>query len=212
MIYLFLTLLIKKKRKIINSDIKIEKIKYDLPNTMDFHQWGEVIFLTKTRSIVRRDSKSIYFINIFKNKLIVQLKNEKKVLISFEDIKKEEDNLSTFIRTVNDLVHFEDYFYINGEIKLRTNQKKTPFISQKEKEINITDKFLTMDIETRNINGELSPYCISIFDGKISNSFYLSEYNNSEEMIKDSIKSIMRKNIMDIKYISIIYHILMEYF
>ena len=50
-----------------------------------------------------------------------------------------------------------------------------------------------MDLETRNINGELSPYCISIFDGKISNSFYLSDYNNSEEMIEDGIKSLMRK-------------------
>jgi len=51
-------------KKNINSKIKIEKIDYDLPNTMDFHLWGEVIHLTKTRAIVRRNSKSNYFINI----------------------------------------------------------------------------------------------------------------------------------------------------
>ena len=50
-----------------------------------------------------------------------------------------------------------------------------------------------MDLETRNIDGELSPYCISIFDGKSSKSFYLSDYSNKEEMIEVAIKSLMRK-------------------
>nr|YP_010130189.1 hypothetical protein KQ422_mgp109 [Clavaria fumosa]QPZ51091.1 hypothetical protein [Clavaria fumosa] len=188
--------LIHKKEllKLNNSKLKNSNINgYYLPNTMDFHIWGEIIYLSKTRSIVRRDSNSIYFINIFKNKINVQLKSENKLLVNFEDIKKEEDNLLTFKRTINDLDHFEDYFYVNGEIKLKTNEKKTPFLSQKEKEINMNNKFLTMDLETRQIKGELIPYCVSIYNGKSSNSFYLSDYKNSEEMVKDGIKWLMRK-------------------
>jgi hypothetical protein len=47
-----------------------------------------------------------------------------------------------------------------------------------------------MDLETRNINGE----CISIYDGKIFKSFYLSDYNNNcEEMMIKSIRFLMRK-------------------
>jgi len=127
--------------------------------------------------------------------LSVELKFKDKInsLCQFIDIKNEKDKFSTFTRRKSDIFHFEEYFYIDGEIKLKTKEKKTSFLTSKEKEINISNKFITMDLETRNINGELSPYCICIYDGKSSNSFYLSDYSNSEEMIGVSIKSLMKK-------------------
>jgi len=50
-----------------------------------------------------------------------------------------------------------------------------------------------MDIETRTIDGDFIPYCISIYDGKLSKSYYLSDYNNPEDMLTEAIKSLMKR-------------------
>jgi len=39
----------------------------------------------------------------------------------------------------------------------------------------------------------MTPYCISIFDGVISESFYLTNYSDPESMLKDAIYYLMRK-------------------
>jgi len=50
-----------------------------------------------------------------------------------------------------------------------------------------------MDLETRTIDKEMKPFCISTFDGKIAISYYLSDYKNSEVlMIEAALKSIMK--------------------
>lgn len=48
-----------------------------------------------------------------------------------------------------------------------------------------------MDLETRNIDGVMETYCVSIYDGKKATSFYLTDYNNSYEMLSTAIKFIM---------------------
>lgn len=58
---------------------------------------------------------------------------------------------------------------------------------------NVLNNFLTLDIETREIRGVLSPYCISIFDGNKSWSFYLDNYKSIEKMMEDALSSIMRR-------------------
>lgn len=78
-------------------------------------------------------------------------------------------------------------------MKLKTIIKKVKFLEEIKKDTSIKNKFLTMDIETRDINGYKTPYCISFFDGKIANSFYLSDFNNPEEMLEEAIKSIMSR-------------------
>jgi DNA polymerase type B, organellar and viral len=50
-----------------------------------------------------------------------------------------------------------------------------------------------MDIETKNINGNLEPYCICIFDGKNSYSFYITDFTSSEEMVKSALKFLMKR-------------------
>ncbi len=39
----------------------------------------------------------------------------------------------------------------------------------------------------------MTPYCISIFDGVITESFYLTNYSDPELMLKDAIYFLMRK-------------------
>lgn len=53
--------------------------------------------------------------------------------------------------------------------------------------------FFTLDIETRTLDGLMTPYCISIFDGVITESFYLTNYSDPESMLKYAIYFLMRK-------------------
>jgi hypothetical protein len=55
-----------------------------------------------------------------------------------------------------------------------------------------SNKFITMDLETRNIDNILTPYCVSIYDGKVSISFYLLDFSSVDEMLLSSIKYIMQ--------------------
>lgn len=50
-----------------------------------------------------------------------------------------------------------------------------------------------MDLETKNIEGCLTPYCASIFDGNNSYSFYITDYKSSDEMLKASVQFILKR-------------------
>jgi hypothetical protein len=45
----------------------------------------------------------------------------------------------------------------------------------------------------------MSPYCISVFDGVIKKSFYLSGYSDPESMLKEAIFFLMRKKYHQFK-------------
>lgn len=50
-----------------------------------------------------------------------------------------------------------------------------------------------MDLEYININGVWSVYLASIYDGVKVNSFYLSDYKDSNELLEEAIISIMKR-------------------
>jgi hypothetical protein len=50
-----------------------------------------------------------------------------------------------------------------------------------------------MDLETRKINNIIKPYCVSIYDGSEKASFFLSDYTNSEEMLKYAVTYLMKR-------------------
>jgi hypothetical protein len=56
-----------------------------------------------------------------------------------------------------------------------------------------------MDLETRNINNINSPYCISIYDGKNCNSFYLTNYPNERIMLITAINFVMKRKFNQYK-------------
>ena len=53
------------------------------------------------------------------------------------------------------------------------------------------NNFITLDIETYVKDNILTPYCISIYDGKNIKNYYLSDYSNVDIMIFSALKSIM---------------------
>nr|WVH37941.1 DNA polymerase [Dichomitus squalens] len=52
-------------------------------------------------------------------------------------------------------------------------------------------KFLVMDLETYNLNGKLIPYAVSIYNGHKYHFFYLTDYENSTQMLIAAIKTLM---------------------
>lgn len=108
-----------------------------------------------------------------------------KLEISSKD-NKSLDNFSRVIKT-------HEYYFKNGMIVFKTVERKCKFLSKIKGSINMSSKFLTMDLETRVINTKMSPYCVSMFDGIIKKSFYLSENGDPDLMLKESIYYIMRK-------------------
>lgn len=48
-----------------------------------------------------------------------------------------------------------------------------------------------MDIETISSEGVMTPYCISISDGNTAWSYYLSDYNDSNLMIKHALSFLL---------------------
>jgi hypothetical protein len=56
------------------------------------------------------------------------------------------------------------------------------------------NKIATMDFETyKNLDGKLVPYLVCWYDGVVSKSYFLSDYNSPEQMITNSIKDLLRK-------------------
>ena len=67
---------------------------------------------------------------------------------------------------------------------------KYKFISKTSKSKTNKNNFITLDIETYIKNNILTPFCVSIYDGKKISNFYLTNYKNVDELIITALKSI----------------------
>ena len=56
-----------------------------------------------------------------------------------------------------------------------------------------------MDLKTRIINEVMISYCVSIYDGKEFESFYLSDFKDEREMLRASIISLMKRKYHNYK-------------
>jgi hypothetical protein len=76
---------------------------------------------------------------------------------------------------------------------LKTSIRKTRFLASIKTSKKLVNKFLTLDIETRDIKNKKIPYCICIFDGINTNRFFISDFKNHKDMIINAIQSLMIK-------------------
>jgi len=163
---------------------------YNLPNTMDFTQWGKIILSTDDVTIIKKYNSSDIF-NITKNKdyNFIQLKDKDLLIFEFYDYFNDSKNLNTFTRIIND----QEYNFIDGELITKIIKRKTKFIKSIKTNKDITNNFITLDIETRLINNTILPYALCYFDGNKSFNFYLSDYNNEQDMLKTAVLSLFQK-------------------
>jgi DNA polymerase type B, organellar and viral len=142
--------------------------------------------------------------NNLENGILYILQNDKGQTITFN--KFDLYNEVEFFKSGINLVKFKDVFinenkfmriidnkkfwFENGKQILFTSEIKTKFILKTAKSKNLVNNFITLDIETYIDNNTLIPYLISFYDGKISLSFWIGDYENVENMILDCLKSI----------------------
>lgn len=162
---------------------------YNLPKTMDYSKWGLIISETTSFCIVKKQNSKLYYhINIYENYLSVDLNFKDKTIFKFTDTLIEKGKLDSFSRKFNN----QEYIFIDGKLTIKKIIKHTKYLNKLIPDRFINDKFLTMDLETRTINGNTSPYCVSIYDGSKATTFYLLDYKTSDEMLISSIKFLMK--------------------
>jgi hypothetical protein len=100
------------------------------------------------------------------------------------------NDLSSFTREL----HEHTYIFREGNLIIKQkNMKNIKYLTKVIGASHISYKFASMDLETRTIEGIMTPYAISIYDGKEKKSFYLSDYPTSDEMLIAAITSLLRK-------------------
>lgn len=83
------------------------------------------------------------------------------------------------------------FYFENNQQILFTKENISKNISTLEKSKNLINNFITLDIETFVKDNILIPYCISIYDGKTTSSFFINDFKNSQDLILSALKSIL---------------------
>lgn len=171
---------IKKGR--IHRTVKIRNINYPLStNTIDF---GNIQYKKDNLTIVINSDKGLKFefdrirdsqaIKVYKNNNLINT-----LVDSFVDL---ENNL--FKRTVNNL----SYYIKDGKVILTTKEYSPNFISKAKIDKTFTDNIYTGDIETltkvdKEGKRDFEAYSVAFYDGINSKNYYVTDYNNWEEMM-----------------------------
>jgi hypothetical protein len=181
----------KIPNKTINTFEYNQKFKgLKIPISMNPSDFGTIVKRIKT-------DKSIVF--IIQNELgqtitleqigsnnIVTISKSGKNLIELKDISIADNK---FIRTIGN----KKYFFTDFKECIIEPFLKTKFIKTINKDPNLTNKFLTLDIETYIKDGVLFPFCISIYDGKEISNFWLTDFNNVEELVISALQSLLKR-------------------
>jgi hypothetical protein len=157
-------------------------------NPIDFGRFSRVIDIENGKLFILQNNKgeTIMFSKFDKYNEVEYLKDG----ISLIKFKDEIISENKFVRILDN----KKYYFENNKQILFSKEmsgKKGKYISKTSKSKNLSNKFIILDIETFIKDNILVPFCISIFDGKMKTHFYLTDYNNLDEMILDSLNSIL---------------------
>jgi len=137
-------------------------------NPLDF---GKVLNITKlvneTLYILQGEDNLIFKILTSEKQNSIEIFKDGDLIIKFIDLKLSENR---FVRIID---NSKKYYFENNEQILFTKENKTKFIRKLPKSNKLVNNFITLDIETYIKNNVLIPYCISIYDGKRSYSYFI---------------------------------------
>jgi hypothetical protein len=111
------------------------------------------------------------------NNYFTTVMNKGQVLFTFTDTLNDGYNLSSFKREIIENKIKKTFIYSGGKLLFYLEDKKAKFIEKIKKDFKISPKFLTLDIETRDIDGKKIPICMSIYDGKKAKTFLFKDSN-----------------------------------
>lgn len=133
---------------------------------MDLYHWGNVFFNEiENSAFINKDYSNFnYKVNIFDlHHEIEVINNEGEIILYFKDtllFPRRNDDLTYFKREIfnKDNEVTKKIIYKNYEVLLKTNIKKLKFIKKIQPHKNISDKFISMDIETKTVNKKNGSY------------------------------------------------------
>lgn len=174
-----------------------------LPNTSDFREFGTIIRKIDNVS----DMSTIYDISIPNKDYRLEVTthgdyNEIEIIREYNgvitrtsvfDYITNPHNPRTFTRVSDG----REYFFIDGELEVRTIQRKTEFLKPLKRAKKIKENcIITMDLETRrDSKGLMTVYLLCFYDGAAhkSYSYYLDDYNGSvDSMITCAISDLFK--------------------
>ena len=205
-------LLVKNHSKdnLTKNKFKLKVFEKKLPLTADLTKWGNIQIIkgeypypfdTNETNIIINTSSGLFNYMVSIRGIIIKNKNLVLHRVSVTD-KKFKSIFFNFIDIVYDLATpdcfariYQDTqeVYNSGIRVLVQKRKKVRYFTNLPKCKSLSEYFITMDLETKNIEDVLVPYCVSIYDGKKAYSFYITDFNSSDDMLKASIKFILKR-------------------
>src|ERR1700753_693784 len=172
----------------------VEKI-HNLPLDFKYKTWGESVQhinanTYRVLNIFNKQNLEVISKNRFTKLINIYNNNFSKILFTFQDkIIKEALNLFTrFIggKTYH-IIMDKLIFYFNTEFKFKN-------ISKLSKVKLPTLNIITLDTETYVDETDImNLYCISTYNGKISKSYYITDYKNVKAMVMDLLNDLFTK-------------------
>lgn len=160
----------------------------NLPGNRLFETWGDYIIQLGDSTIKIVKGLSYYIVNKNDNEYFITSYYKENKLFDFKDTYNSNEN-DTFIRTIgNSIIHVE-----KGKCVFIKQGVKTRYIKPLINNIFISQNIITMDLETRTIDNIMTPLSVSIFDGAKLKSFYLEDFLNSDDLLKESIKYLLHR-------------------
>jgi DNA polymerase type B, organellar and viral len=177
-----------------NFKLDMPNKELNIPKTMDLTKWGNVQYnWNKTEATILLDKNQKYNIYIYSNYNKVDYIYNNIIIESFIDtLINSKNNLSTFKRNIEN----KEYNYINGKLDFCIINKETKFLQRINSVNKIESKFITMDLETRSIpitdkKSKMEVICLSYFDGLLTKSFYITDFENQKQLLNKAISSIL---------------------
>src|SRR6267142_1595912 len=128
--------------------------------------------------------------NIIKSDLSFQKYKNNNLVISFNPLDFGKVlTINKFVRIIEN----KKYYFENNKQILFSKENNSKFIRVLPKSNKLANNFITLDIETYIKNNVLIPYCISIYDGKIAYSYFISDFKDSQDLILTALKSILTR-------------------
>ena len=164
----------------------------NLPNNRQFETWGDELIINGDNTYVVKKDNYSFLIRELNNEYFVSVNYKDKEILSFHDIYEagnERKNTNTFMRTIGS----STIYYKDGQCNLLFQNVLSNYIKGKNPDTSIKKNYITMDLETRSIDNVMSVIAACIYDGNTCKSFYLTDYTNSEELLKESITYLLQR-------------------
>jgi hypothetical protein len=166
---------------------------YKLPVAFDPLKYGKVITSINNKFFVQITPLTTAIIDHTEKKNSVQIIKDGNIVIKFTD---QLLNNNIILRTIGKNSYRYD---LEGNLLLLEVNKPTKYINKLSQSKKRDKKIITMDIETQVLNNEHIPYLISWYDGFITKSFFILDYDSPDQMLQAAILSLCDKKYNNYK-------------